>query len=136
MQRRIELRDFSFVLTGTQCLIELQKVKVCDATEDYSSNAVDAIKKYPQCEDKLFHLNFSFFYHLPLLFVLEQQEERGSYKSFNGSEDGDRLTVFFNRTDSFQRTGRFFRNRILNGLFLGFPDWFFTETFPKKEEVD
>ena len=58
MQRRIELRDFSFVLTGTQCLIELQKVKVCDATEDYSSNAVDAIKKYPQCEDKLFHLNF------------------------------------------------------------------------------
>jgi len=67
------------------------------------------------------------------------KNSRRQEESFNGIhwiEDGDRLTVFFNRTDSFQRTGRFFSDWIKTGFLKDLELWFFTETFPKQEEVD
>jgi hypothetical protein len=60
-------------------------------------------------------------------YSFEEQEARGTLKSFHGFEDGDSLTVFFNRTDSFQRTGWFFRTRIINGLSSGFLDIGFSQ---------
>jgi hypothetical protein len=86
-----------------------------------------------------FAILFCAITHL-LLFFLKQQEARESFRFFIGLEDGDKQTVFLNRTDWFQRTGWFFWNRIINGLSLGFfPDtfgWVFHRDFPKKEEVD
>jgi hypothetical protein len=59
-------------------------------------------------------------YHPPPAIFFETAGGKRILPFFIGMEDGDKQTVFLNRTDWFQRTGWFFWNRIINGLSLGF----------------
>ena len=75
----------------------------------------------------------------PLLFCPNSRRQEESFNVFIGLEDGDRLTVFFNRTDWFQRTGWLFWIRIINGFLRiwsrRLSGRFFTETFLKRKKL-
>jgi hypothetical protein len=88
-----------------------------------SCNVVGIINKKSSTRGSQFSISIT----SPCYSFWNSRRQEESYKSFHGLQDGDRLTVFFNRTDSFQRTGRFFRTRILNGLSLGFLDIGFSQ---------
>jgi len=89
---------------------------------------------------KFYEDGFCFAITHPLLIFLKTAGGKISFRFFIGLEDGDRLTVFFNRTDWFQRTGWLFWIRIINGFLRiwsrRLSGMVFHRDIPKKEEVD